>query len=77
MNREDVIEICETIKNIIIGKMTTDVDEIFKVEVDDESLNISVQYEEPEIYGCYHCGYRKEYEIICVYFDEILERINK
>jgi len=76
MNKEDVIKMCEIIKDIFVEKTQISVDEV-KVDVDDESLDIIIQYEEPEIYGNYHAGYKKSYKYIYIYFDEILERINK
>lgn len=77
MNKEDVIKICKIIKDIINENISFNVDEVIKVDMDDESLNISIQYDEPEIYGCYHAGYRKEYENIYIYFDEILKKIGE
>lgn len=72
MKKNDIIKICEIIKNMIIEDIYND-DEL-KIDVDDESLNISIRYDEPEHYGCYHAGYRKEYENLYLYFDDILKR---
>lgn len=72
MNKEDIIKICRIIKDMVIEKIYND--EELKINIDDESLNISIMYDEPEHYGCYHAGYRKEYEHLYIYFDEILKR---